>query len=325
MLHVLVPGPVIRGVQLGVALALFSSGVKSILSSNAWVFASAAFLDNYLTAILASVFALGMYSAKRNISGAVLFLLACVFAIVQMHFYTGEVFIGLAAPVFGVQLPAWTDVLNGFLKAGLGQLPLTLLNSVLAVSALATDLFPLRTQPVASSSSIAMSVGIMNMLGAWFGCIPYCHGSGGLAGQYRFGARTGISVIILGVTKLVIGLAFSNWLSTLFHNFSRSIIGVMLCIAGIQLASVTRDFGLNSSLGFSRGLLGSPDNLGIEEGDLERAWMVMIVNAACTLGFSNDGIGFVAGIVTFWILRLTKNASKTSSASSNTVTVVEVS
>ena len=36
---------------------------------------------------------------------------------------------------------------------------------------------------------------------AWSTLIPMCHGAGGLAAQYRFGARTGGSVIMLGALK----------------------------------------------------------------------------------------------------------------------------
>ncbi|KAJ1339742.1 hypothetical protein BSLG_005648 [Batrachochytrium salamandrivorans] len=93
--------------------------------------------------------------------------------------------------------PSSSDFAIGILKAGIGQLPLTLLNSVIAVSKLADDLYPNKAKPVAPVSSIAIFVGVMNLTGGWFGSTPYCHGSGGLAAQYRFGARTGTSVILL--------------------------------------------------------------------------------------------------------------------------------
>ena len=66
------------------------------------------------------------------------------------------------------------------MRAGLAQLPLTTLNSVVAVCQLSSDLFPLRpARPVL----VASSVGAMNLVGAWFGAMPCCHGAGGLAGQ----------------------------------------------------------------------------------------------------------------------------------------------
>jgi hypothetical protein len=68
----------------------------------------------------------------------------------------------------------------GIIKAGLPQLPLTTLNSVLAVCQLSGDLFPARqARPIAVSAS----VGVMNLVGVWFGAMPCCHGSGGMAAQ----------------------------------------------------------------------------------------------------------------------------------------------
>ena len=68
----------------------------------------------------------------------------------------------------------------GIVLTGVPQLPLTTLNSVVAVCQLSADLFPARpVQPVL----VSVSVGLMNMVGAWFGAMPCCHGAGGLAAQ----------------------------------------------------------------------------------------------------------------------------------------------
>jgi hypothetical protein len=41
-----------------------------------------------------------------------------------------------------------------------------------------------------------------------------CHGSGGMAGHYGFGARTGGSVVIFGGCFVVTGLLFSGSMTT---------------------------------------------------------------------------------------------------------------
>ena len=70
----------------------------------------------------------------------------------------------------------------GIILTGIPQLPLTTLNSVVAVCQLSADLFPARpVQP----KLVSVSVGLMNMMGAWFGAMPCCHGAGGLAAQVR--------------------------------------------------------------------------------------------------------------------------------------------
>ena len=68
----------------------------------------------------------------------------------------------------------------GIIHGGLPQLPLTALNSVVAVCQLSGDLFPGRE---ARPAFVAASVGLMNLVGPWLGALPVCHGAGGLAAQ----------------------------------------------------------------------------------------------------------------------------------------------
>lgn len=73
-------------------------------------------------------------------------------------------------------------VCTGILRAGLPQLSLTVFNSVVSVCALSEEMFPHRP---ASTVAVASSVGLMNLVGCWFGAYPSCHGAGGLAGQVK--------------------------------------------------------------------------------------------------------------------------------------------
>jgi len=82
----------------------------------------------------------------------------------------------------------------------------------------------------------AISVGLMNLLTCPFGGMPVCHGSGGLAGQHRFGARSGLSMVMLGVAKLIVGLLFGAAAFAWMQAFPSAILGVFLVVAGLQLA-----------------------------------------------------------------------------------------
>ncbi|NJO54669.1 MAG: hypothetical protein HC829_07365, partial [Bacteroidales bacterium] len=96
--------------------------------------------------------------------------------------------------------------MHGQAASGTGtipQVPLTLLNSVVAVCALSVDLFPHRP---ANPRLVAVSVALMNLVCCPLGAMPMCHGTGGLAGQHRFGARTGGSVVMLGATKMLLAV-----------------------------------------------------------------------------------------------------------------------
>lgn len=143
-------------------------------------------------------------------------------------------------------IPDGRDFVKGVAEAGIGQLPLTTLNSVIAVSFLAADLFPASstTVPRPSPTAIGLSVSLANLIGCWFGAMPICHGSGGLAAQYRFGARSGASVIFLGTLKLLLGLFASRVADVVAGGFPGSLLCMLLVAAGLELSLVGE--GLNT-------------------------------------------------------------------------------
>nr|DAD44817.1 TPA_asm: hypothetical protein HUJ06_003047 [Nelumbo nucifera] len=122
----------------------------------------------------------------------------------------------------------------------------------------------------------------MNLVGCWFGAMPVCHGAGGLAGQYRFGGRSGASVLFLGLGKLALGLVFGNSLVRILSQFPIGILGVLLLFSGIELAMASRD--MNSK----------------EES------FVMLVCAAVSLTGSSAALGFGCGIILFLLVKLRK-------------------
>ncbi|XP_015070738.1 molybdate transporter 2 [Solanum pennellii] len=171
----------------------------------------------------------------------------------------------------------WEDWKSGFLLGAIPQIPLSVLNSVIAVCKLSADLFP---EKEVSATRVSVSVGLMNLVGCWFGAMPCCHGAGGLAGQYRFGGRSGASVAFLGLGKLVLGLVFGSSFVRILSQFPIGILGVLLLFAGIELAMASRD--MNSK----------------EES------FVMLVCAAVSLTGSSAALGFGCGIVLFLLLKL---------------------
>jgi MFS superfamily sulfate permease-like transporter len=99
-------------------------------------------------------------------------------------------------------------------------------------------LFPERSIGV---SRVSMSYGVMNILNAFLGGIPVCHGSGGMAGHYLFGGRTGGSVVLYGAMFLTAGLFFSDNVSYLVQIFPFPVLGVILFFEGLALMSLLRD------------------------------------------------------------------------------------
>lgn len=107
-----------------------------------------------------------------------------------------------------------------------------------------------------------------------------CHGAGGLAGQYRFGARTNGSILFLGVVKLALAVLLGSSLMTLCIAFPASVLGVLLAFAGMELSLVTRD------------QTGRTDAF------------VMLLTAGACMGLNNIALGFVMGLSIASCLRL---------------------
>jgi MFS superfamily sulfate permease-like transporter len=131
--------------------------------------------------------------------------------------------------------PLHASAISGIWRGGLAQLPLTLLNSVFAASLLAGWLFPAAGNR-ATPRRLALSVALMNLIACPLGGMPTCHGSGGLASQVRFGARTGLSMVMLGAAKLALGLLFGATALVWMRAFPVTMLGVFLFAAGAALA-----------------------------------------------------------------------------------------
>ncbi|KAG2500430.1 hypothetical protein HYH03_001999 [Edaphochlamys debaryana] len=135
--------------------------------------------------------------------------------------------------------PNAPDFAAGALRAGLPQLPLTVLNSVIAVTHLADVLFPDRRDSARWRPwAVAVSVAALNGVGCWLGAMPCCHGAGGLAAQ--FGGRTGVAPVFLGCVKAGLGLLFGSSLLVLLQAFPQPLLGALLVVSGVELASTVR-------------------------------------------------------------------------------------
>jgi MFS superfamily sulfate permease-like transporter len=261
---------VVRGLQLALGLSLLMKGLQMVTGTSTW-FAP----DSYLTAALAALIVLTFFFSSRVPSALVLFGGGMALAIWKNPDVLGAVRLGATLPHWTPL--AWTDFVHAFPRAALPQIPLTTLNSVIAVCALSAELFPGR---VASPRRVAVSVGLMNLVAGWFGGMPMCHGAGGLAGQYRFGARTNGSILFLGAAKIAIAVLFGASLMALCRAFPASVLGVMLAFSGIELALVTRD------------QIRRPEAF------------VMLLTAGTCLGADSVALGFVLGLILTWFLRL---------------------
>jgi MFS superfamily sulfate permease-like transporter len=299
-----VPIPVIKGIQVGAGLSLIIAAGGKLISSLGWV--SPSWADNLLWAIVAFIFLLTT-NHYRNVPYALIVIVA---GLIVAGILTAE---STNLPRFRPWIPSLTvpggdDWRVGAVQAGIGQLPLTTLNSVVAVVHLAGDLLPNVHTP--SVTSIGLSVATMNLVGCWFGAMPVCHGSGGLAAQYRFGARSGSSVVFLGVLKLLIGLFFGETLVALLNRFPYALLGVMVIAAGLELANVGESLNTTGARDLGKNQPGIAGDYSQEIGPVlsgderKKRWTVMMVTLGLLVGFKNDAVGFVAGMLCHWSYEL---------------------
>ena len=213
-------------------------------------------------------------------SAFIIFLFGVVFAFIRRPKVLEEIRFGPSSfQVVKMSKRAWKE---GFIKGTIPQLPLSVLNSVIGVCKLSSDLFPGRDF---SATSLSVTVGLMNVIGCWFGAMPSCHGAGGLAGQYKFGGRSGGCVALLGTAKLVLGLVLGTSLVKILDQFPVGILGVLLLFAGIELAMASRD--MNSK---------------------EESFVMLICTTVSLVG-SSAALGFLSGMIVHVLIRL-RNLSK---------------
>ncbi len=126
-------------------------------------------------------------------------------------------------------IPVPSDFANGLYSLVLPQAVLTIANAILATSLLTRDLFGKDIPPKRFSTTI----GLMNLTSVPFGGFPMCHGAGGLAGQYRYGARTGGANIFAGMIFLTLALFFSS--PEVLSIVAVGVLGALLVFVAIEM------------------------------------------------------------------------------------------
>ncbi len=263
-----VPKCVVRGIQLGLGLQLASVALGQFVQADGgrgYVLATAAFVITVL-----------LIGNRRFPAALPVVGLGLVYAVV---FNWGDEFApSLAFHLPDLHVPTSADILTGFLVLALPQIPLSLGNSVLATRQLAEDLFPGRQLTI---RRIGVTYAFMNLVNPWFGGVPTCHGSGGMAGHFAFGGRTGGSVVIYGLLFLVLGLFVGGGFDHLSRSFPLPMLGIILLFEALALIWLVRDMAPSRT-------------------DFPIAILVGIVAVGLPYGYV---IGLVVGTALFYVSR----------------------
>ncbi len=224
-----VPKCVVRGIQFGLGVQLVSLAFTDyVRSDGGW---------GYALAGAAFVLALVLAGNRRLPAALAVIGLGLAYALL---FHADQC---AGSSTFGFRLPqprvpAWPDVWMGFWVLALPQIPLSLGNSILATRQVAADFFPDRPLAV---RRLGVTYSLMNLLSPFLGGIPVCHGSGGMAGHYAFGGRTGGSVVIYGSFFALAGLFLSAGFDRFSQLFPLPVLGVLLVFEGWTMLALVRD------------------------------------------------------------------------------------
>ncbi|MES0349987.1 MAG: putative sulfate/molybdate transporter [Desulfobacteria bacterium] len=290
------PKPVVRGVQISTGTLLMAQGVKFMAGSSKFQALRQA-AEPYLSIQNLGPIPIGIII---GVIGAVLTLLlldnkkfpAAILVIlgglgVGWVFGTHEGFdklrIGIYIPrILPFGIPTGADFSFALLILVLPQIPMTIGNAVIANADLSREYFGEDSKRMTYRAS-CISMGLANMLSFLVGGMPLCHGAGGLAAHYRFGARTGGSNLMIGAIFVALAVFLGTHALAVVYLLPMSILGVLLIFAGSQLALTIIDMK--------------------ERKDL----FVALIMLGITLA-SNLAIGFVVGLAVAYALKSEKLA-----------------
>ncbi len=223
-----IPKPALLGVVLGLGFSFMLEGIR-MMSSSSW--------------LAAALLAFALLAQSRL--PVMLLLLAAGVGITLWNNPSLGAQAALVRPDFRLPDLGWpgisaADVWTGAVLLALPQLPLTFGNALLAVTSENNRLFPDR--PV-TERGVAISTGLANAWSSALGGVPMCHGAGGMAGHVKFGARTGGATVMVGVLLTVLALFFADSVHILLRFFPEPVLGVILFLAGAELALSSREAG----------------------------------------------------------------------------------
>jgi len=227
-----------------------------------------------MLALVSFVLVLLLLKNRKLPAGIAIFLLGLAIALLSNSAF--DLKFGLYLPRF--LIPSLWNIYVGLLTVGVAQVVLTLSNAVLATCLMVNEKFP--SQKI-QEESLAMNMGWMNTVFPFFGGVPMCHGAGGFASQYFFGARTGGAMLMEGIVEVFLALFLAESIIMIFGEFPLSIVGVMLFFASLELGKL---------------FLTVKDSFEI----------VLAITMAVISFFTNLGVGFFIGLLIYYLRKITK-------------------
>jgi MFS superfamily sulfate permease-like transporter len=222
-----VPRSVLAGLQLGLGFALALASLDLMAAAPAIAVPTLAVL-------------LGLMLVPR--APAALIALAAAIVLGHVLGVPGIKFEAAATGI--VSIPSWpslSEIEIAFRELALPQLSLSLTNAVLLTALVAGDCFGERAVHV-TPARLSISSGLANLLLTPFGALPMCHGAGGLAAHYRFGARSGTAPLVLGSVLFCLALVPGATGVAMLAAIPAAGLGALLLVAAGELTFSRRLF-----------------------------------------------------------------------------------
>ncbi len=288
------PQAVIRGVQLSTGTLLIYSGIQFVIGTSQlqvmqesvepylMVQAIGLVPISLVIGIVAGIVTLLLLNNKKAPAALVVILGGLVLGLLfGRPMEVGSWDLGLHRPqVLPFGFPGTVDFTFALLALVLPQLPMTLGNAVLAYTDLSRQYFGERSVKLTNIKA-CVSMALANFGSFILGGMPLCHGAGGLAAHYRFGARTAGSNLIIGGLFVALAVFLGDHFINVLNLLPLSILGVLLVFAGLQLTMTIRDL------------------------ESRKDYVVATLMLGVTLA-SNLAAGFIVGIMVAWLLRWKK-------------------
>jgi SulP family sulfate permease len=249
-----IPQSVVRGVQLSTGTLLMVQGVKLMLGTSMLQKIHQT-VEPYLSVqsvgpipigiiigIAGGCLTLILLENKKFPAGLIVVAAGLALGLVLGNRQSlDEMHIGINLPVFlPFGWPGRADFAFALFALVLPQIPMTVGNAVVAYTDLSETYFKAESGKV-TYRAVCIGMALANFLSAAFGGMPLCHGAGGLAAHYRFGARTAGSNIMIGGVFIVLAIFLGSHSLAFINLLPLAVLGILLLFAGSQLCLTILD------------------------------------------------------------------------------------
>ena len=239
---------VVRGIQLTLGLIFLKKGIELIVNKNLFMSGLEGRFSGYPVNLIIGIVVFGLVLLLLDNKKFPAALVALAIGIISGTALGGSSMLTLSLGPTEMHLinPSMGDYWTAAIMLILPQIPLTIGNACVGTADTCASLFTDNPQlRKAKAGKFALSMGLMNLPAGLLGAVPMCHGTGGLAAHFRFGARTGGAPIMIGVFFVVIALVLGELGFSLLAIIPQSVLGVLLVFAGLELCPLLRSLKTN--------------------------------------------------------------------------------